>query len=422
MFVIVFLIFIMPKYKCSQGHEFLGKKFTVKCPVCGTDNFSLADGKGPIEDGFVAKVIEFAKKYKYILIGVLVLILLIMFLKGCPGDPEVTYDVRLNEYREYGYIIVNIKEYKDGTSKKIPFATSVYNKFNFTLNGNPVIWDHQDTIYICEQGLYELKWTHPSSHPYNDILETGGGCSRKNTSSNHKGSEQFDFSSIQNFYPICISDTTPPPPGTYITGNRYLKPNQSTTLTVKSNIKGRVLFYEWYKGKIGQGSIIGKDSIINLQPDASSLYSVRVYYKENNKVYADSASIMVYVSKDIAQPIQDIVVHPTQIKATYINNKFIINYNSKLNSDKYTLNMQVSFGDSNFTNNINHKCLSTLEFPSTKGEFGYLDTLYNKTEENSYYFRFKLLFDNTDIIESEIYGPYQLVSCNQVDGCKLKKL
>jgi hypothetical protein len=408
----------MSKLKCINGHEFDGEKFTLKCPQCGTSDFSPADGKGPIGDGLGSKVIEFAKKYKYILIGVVGLILLIKIFSDVV-DP-VTYSVQVTQNNIDGSIIVNIIEYKDGTQQKIPFNKNIYDKFNFTKNGEPVIWEDQNKIYVCELGNYELKWVYPESHPCNNPLNSGSSCSRKDVKTKKIDSDIIIFDSVNNFAIKC--DSAIGPFGLSIYGDDNLKPNQSTTLTVKSKITGRTLFYEWYKGKIGQGSIIGKDSIINVQPDASSLYSVRVYYKENNKVYADSTRKMVYVSKDITQPNQDIVVHPTQIKATYFNNKFIINYNSKLNSDKYTLKMQVSFGNSNFTNNINHKCLSTSEFPSTKGEFEYLDTLYNKTEENSYYFRFKLLFDDTDIIESEILGPYQLVSCNQVDGCKLKKL
>jgi len=407
----------MPKYKCSQGHLFDGDEFTLKCPECGTSDFSLADGKGSIGDGFVSKIIEFAKKYKYILIGVLVLILLIMIFSG--GEDPVTYGVQVTQDNKDGSIIVNIIEYKDGTQQKIPFNKNVYDKFNFTIDGKSVNWNNQNVQYVCELGNYELKWVYPESHPYNDPLNSGSSCSRKDIKTTKIDSRIIIFDTVENFKVNC--DTTISI-SLKIKGNQHLNIGQSTNLLASTMISGKVLNYEWYKGAVGQGTIISKDSIINIQPNASSLYSVRVYYRENNKVYADSANIMVYVNDGIVTIVDKPIVHPTQIKATYFNNKFIINYNSKLNSDKYILKMQVSFGNNNFTDNIDYKCLSTSEFPAAKSEFEYLNILYDQTEKNEYYFRFKLLFGDTDIIETEILGPYQIVSCNQADGCKLKKL
>lgn len=425
----------MQKYKCVNGHVFDGDDITtIKCPQCGTKDFNPLGGGSSLGDGFIAKIIEVLKKYKYIFIAVVVIILLIAIFGGGPEDSN-TYDVRpyTDDGPNNGYIVVPIKEYDGNTSKSIPFDINTYKKFNFTLNGVPVSWDHHDTIYICTQDIYELKWTHPSSHPWNEINGSGGGCSKKKTDSKHKGKESFDFSNLKNFNPICKKDSigkfNPDKQiGLSITGNQYLLIGQSTTLKATTTIKGVSLNYEWYEGPVGKSDIVSRDSVISINPQESIGYSVKVTYNDKNQLIADSASVRVYVSDGTEEPVENIIadpqnpiIHPQVMWATFLGEgKFQLKYGQSISAEEYELKVIVSMGDNTFvkTKRYPEACANVEEFPYSNEERAFLDQLTKVNDEIEYYFKFTLYYEDSIILDSKIKGPYG-ISCRTMGDCKI---
>ena len=414
------------KYRCVNGHEFSGDDYTLKCPECKTRDIKIIEKKGP--DWF-SVILEFVKKHSYIIIPFIVLIVIISIIPGKDEESTSTYNVIPIAKISDGYIVVHIKEYDDKIGKSIVFNKKVYDDFRFKLNNTDVNWNHEDTIYICNQGKYELTWTHPSSYPYKYNDESGGGCScsKKKSDSRHKGKKDWNFTGNINFNPMCNKGNTKPIDslfdiGLLIVGNRHISLGNTTTLKASANVDSLYLEYEWYKGRCGQGPILSEKSGITVTPERNTTYSVKVTCLHKGVHVFDSASIRVYVENP-KLPKPPSISHPdTIITAFATGGYFMLSYSgNQLDSVGYSIFVQTSYIDNNDdTSTMYHTCSNLYKFPNDNSDYVYLDKLIDKSPMIEYKFRFSLLYNDSLITTTDILGPYTIV-CSANGPCQLIK-